>query len=96
MKLLSNIHPDDAPYYYLGNLLYDKQPEKAIEYWENAVKFDPSLAIAGPESGMGILSSSGDRTESNRSYEKAMSLKKMNRYIMKSLMPLYEMSNAPS
>ena len=47
MKLASKYNTEDAkPYYYLGNLLYDKQPQRAIEYWEKAVKLEPSLAIA--------------------------------------------------
>ncbi len=39
--------PDDAKgHYYLGNLLYDHQPQEAVRLWEQAVALDPSLAIA--------------------------------------------------
>jgi tetratricopeptide (TPR) repeat protein len=34
-----------APY-YLGNLLYDWQPEKATELWELSAKLDPTVPIA--------------------------------------------------
>jgi len=34
-----------APY-YLGNLLYDWQPEEATKLWETAAALDPSFAIA--------------------------------------------------
>ena len=37
-KALEYNPQDSKPYYYLGNILYDNQPEKAIEDWEMAVK----------------------------------------------------------
>ncbi|NWG12832.1 MAG: DUF5107 domain-containing protein [Acidobacteria bacterium] len=41
------MNPADARApYYLGNLLYDWQPEKAIELWEKSVALDPSFPIA--------------------------------------------------
>ncbi len=41
------IEPSDpkAPY-YLGNLLYDWQPDKATALWEQSVSLDPKFAIA--------------------------------------------------
>lgn len=33
-------------WYYLGNLWYQKQPELALQAWEEAVKADPSFAMA--------------------------------------------------
>ena len=39
LKKASEYRPEDAePWYYLGNLLYDRQPGKAIEAWEKSVK----------------------------------------------------------
>ncbi|MGE4568111.1 MAG: DUF5107 domain-containing protein [Bacteroidales bacterium] len=39
-------NPSDARApYYLGNLLYDWQPEEAIRFWELSAKIDPSLPI---------------------------------------------------
>jgi len=39
--------PDDsrAPY-YLGNLLFDSQPEEAVRLWEKSVAIDPALSMA--------------------------------------------------
>jgi tetratricopeptide (TPR) repeat protein len=34
-----------APY-YLGNLLFDWQPEKAVQLWEKSVALDPALGMA--------------------------------------------------
>ena len=47
---------DSRPYYYLGNALYDKQPGKAIESWEAAVKHDPSMVGAWRNLGWGYYS----------------------------------------
>lgn len=38
--------PEDARApYYLGNLLYEHQPEEAIAYWEKSLALDPSFYI---------------------------------------------------
>ena len=48
--------PSDAKaYYYLGNLLYDKQPEKAIRYWEQAVTNEESMSMAHRKPRVGVL-----------------------------------------
>jgi tetratricopeptide (TPR) repeat protein len=37
LQCAMTLNPQDAlAPYYLGNLLYDRQPEKAVEYWEQA------------------------------------------------------------
>jgi tetratricopeptide (TPR) repeat protein len=96
LKLASEYHADDAkPWYYLGNLLYDKQPGKAIEAWENAVRLDPSLAIAHRNLGWGYYHHQGDGLKAIASYEKALSLKKDEPVYYEELDALYEMSNAP-
>ncbi|TSA35452.1 MAG: DUF5107 domain-containing protein [Porphyromonadaceae bacterium] len=96
LNLASNYHPDDAkPWYYLGNLLYDKQPQKAIENWENAVKRDPSLAIAWRNLGWGYYQYSHDLAKSINAYEKALAAKKDDPVYYAELDPLYEMSNTP-
>ena len=37
---------DARAHYYLGNLLFDWQPDEAISHWEKAVSLDPQLTIA--------------------------------------------------
>ncbi len=86
---------DSRAYYYLGNILYDKQPEKAIGYWEQAVKYGPELAIAHRNLGWGYYHQLGDGLKAIASYEKAMSLKKDEPVYYEELDALYEMSNAP-
>lgn len=88
--------PGDAKaYYYMGNILYDKQPEKAIEQWENSVKLDPGLAIAYRNLGWGYYHYAGDGYKAIAAYEKAISLNKDEPVYYEELDALYEMSNAP-
>lgn len=96
LKKVTEYRPEDAePWYYLGNLLYDRQPGKAIEAWENSVKLDPSLTIAYRNLGWGYYHHQGDGLKAIASYEKAMSLKKDEPVYYEELDALYEMSNAP-
>jgi tetratricopeptide (TPR) repeat protein len=96
LKKVSEYRPEDAkPWYYLGNLLYDKQPDKAIEDWENAVKLDPSVAIAHRNLGWGYYHHQGDGLKAIASYEKAISIKKDEPVYYEELDALYEMSNSP-
>jgi tetratricopeptide (TPR) repeat protein len=94
LKLALKYNPDDAkPYYYLGNLLYDKQPQNAIENWENAVKLDPALAIAWRNLGWGYYQHSHDLAKAINAYEKAFEVKKDDPVYYAELDPLYEMNN---
>ena len=94
--LASIYRPDDSkPLYYMGNLLYDKQPGKAIGYWEAAVKNDPSMAIAWRNIGFGYYHHSQDLKKAINAYEKAVSIKKDDPIYYAELDPLYEMNNTP-
>lgn len=89
-------HPEDAvPYYYLGNLLYDKQPQRAIGYWEKAVQLDPMMAIAWRNLGWGYNYHESNIQKSIAAYEKAFSLKKDEPVYYAELDVLYEQSNTP-
>jgi tetratricopeptide (TPR) repeat protein len=96
LNLASIYNPaDPKPYYYLGNLLYDKQPGKAIEKWEMAVKYDPSLAIAWRNLGWGYFQYSHDLIKAINAYEKALAVKNDDPVYYAELDPLYEMNNTP-
>ena len=96
LKLVSQYQPEDPkPWYYLGNLLYDRQPAKAIEAWENAVRLDPSMAIAFRNLGWGYYHHQGDGLKAISSYEKAMKIEKEEPVYYEELDALYEMSNTP-
>ena len=96
LKLAASYHPADArPLYYLGNLLYDKQPQRAIESWEAAVKLEPTLAIAWRNLGFGYDHHSEDIPKAIAAYEKAFELKKNEPVYYAELDPLYELNNSP-
>ena len=96
LQLVSTYHPTDArPFYYLGNLLYDKQPQTALANWEKAVALDPSFAIAWRNMGFGYYHHAKDIGKAISAYEKAVALKKDEPVYYAELDPLYEMSNAP-
>jgi tetratricopeptide (TPR) repeat protein len=44
-KTVESSPTDARPPYYLGNLLFDWQPEEALKLWEQSAKLDPSFAI---------------------------------------------------
>ena len=89
-------NPDDAKaYYYLGNILYDKQPEKAIKEWENSVAIDSGLSITWRDLGWGYYHHYGDGFKAINSYEKALALNNKEPIYYEELDALYEMSNAP-
>lgn len=99
MKVLEKAiayHPEDArPHYYIGNLLYDKQPARAIACWETAVKLDPSLSIAWRNLGWGYFYFANDLQKAIDAYEQALAINKEDPVYYAELDPLYEMNNTP-
>lgn len=91
-------NPSDARApYYLGNLLYDWQPDEAVRMWEASAKLDPQFAIvhrnlavaymhlpAGPDMGKAIAS-----------LEKAVAVAKPYPLHFTELDDLYEQTGAP-
>ncbi len=91
--ITSNPH-DGKAYYYLGNILYDKQPDKAIEYWGKAIKNDPGLAMAYRNLGWGYYYHLKDIPKAIPYYEKAISLDKSDAILYTELDNLYELNNS--
>ena len=86
---------DGKAYYYLGNILYNKQPEKAIDYWEEAVKYDPDLAMAYRNLGWGYYRHYNDFQKAIPYYEKAIALDHSDAILFTELDNLYELNNSP-
>ena len=84
---------DGKAYYYLGNILYDKQPKKAIEYWEYAVKYEPNLAMAFRNIGFGYYRHYKNYEKAITFYEKAITLDKTDANFYNELDQLYELNN---
>ena len=86
---------DGKAYYYIGNILYDKQPGKAIVSWENAVKYEPTLTIAYRNLGWGYDRYNHDAKKAIAFYEKAIALNKTDAVYFDELDILYEATNSP-
>ena len=68
-------NPSDAKAaFYLGNLLYDFQPERAIALWETSRDIDDKFALVYRNLGYAYQKSSNNLTEAIASYEMAISL----------------------
>lgn len=68
-----NKNPNDArAHYYLGNLLYDYQPENAILEWEMSRSIDNSLGILHRNLGFAYFHSENNLQKTIESMEKAI------------------------
>ena len=81
--------------YFVGNILYEKQPEVAIHYWENSVKQNPKLAVAFRNLGWGSYYHYEDIPKAISYYESALSLNKNDALYYAEISDLYERNNAP-
>ncbi len=79
--------------YYLGNLLYDIQPEKAIQFWEKSREKDNSLAIVHRNLGWAYYRTGKDIPKAIGSYEKAVACDKEDARLYFELDRLYEDGN---
>ncbi|MBP9998632.1 MAG: DUF5107 domain-containing protein [Bacteroidales bacterium] len=62
------------PYYYLGNLLYNIQPDNAMAEWEECVKMNPSDDLAWRNLGWGHWLHTRNYAEAEKCYRKAIEL----------------------
>ncbi len=96
LKTALNYNPADGrAFYYIGNILYDKQPETAIENWEKAVAQSPGLAMAHRNLGWGYYRHYREVQKAITHYEKAIDLNKNEAIYYTELDELYEMTNTP-
>ncbi len=65
---------DARPLLYLGNLLFDKQPQKAIEEWERSRQQDETVAQVHRNLGIAYSRVRNDLTAAVRSLAKALSV----------------------
>jgi tetratricopeptide (TPR) repeat protein len=75
LKKASGKKPEDskAPY-YLGNLLFDHQPEEAIKQWEKSVALDDHFALAHRNLGLAYARVQNDVAKAIKSMETARSI----------------------
>jgi len=73
LKYAQERNPKDARApYYLGNLLFDIQPERAIEQWERSEKLDDSFLLVHRNLGLAYTRLENDVTKAISSLEKAL------------------------
>jgi len=87
--------PDDArAWCYLGNLLYELQPEQAIACWTRSRDIDPSEGLVHRNLGWARFRHDGDVPAAIVCYEKAVARSADPRYLLE-LDDLYERANTP-
>jgi tetratricopeptide (TPR) repeat protein len=86
---------DARAYYYLGNLLYDLQPEEAIRLWEQSRNIDDSFALVHRNLGWGYYRAMGDIPRAIAGHEKAVACDAGNPRFYVELDRLYEIGNVP-
>lgn len=77
LRTAINAEPNDArAYYYLGNLLYDWQPEEAIALWEKSSVLDPTAPITWRNLAIAYshLNSEGSKGKAIACLEKAINV----------------------
>ena len=82
--------------YFIGNILYDKQPELAMKHWEKAVQLNPGLSLAYRNLGWGYFYHYEDVLNAISYYEKAIALNKSEAMFYTELSELYERNNVPT
>ena len=89
-------NPRDArAYYYLGNLLFDLQPDQAIKYWQRSCELDDSLATVHRNLGWASYRVKNNVAAAIASYEKALGCDRRDPRLFLELDRLYEVGNIP-
>jgi len=79
--------------YYLGNLLFDRQPEEAIAQWEKAIALDGTLPTAHRNLGLAYSRVKNDLPRAVASLEKAVARAPSDPRLLLELDDLYDLSN---
>ena len=95
-KALEYLPESANTWYYLGNLYYQKQPDKAMEAWENAVRINPDFAMALRNIGWGCRFWKNNLAESAEWYRKAIAADKgRNALFLAECDEILELMNVP-
>jgi tetratricopeptide (TPR) repeat protein len=82
-----------APY-YLGNLLFDRQPEKAMDYWKQSRELNPNFGLVHRNLGWVYHRIENNVPLAIESYEKALACGQPKPRLFLELDQLYEIGNA--
>ncbi|WP_111707976.1 DUF5107 domain-containing protein [Lutibacter citreus] len=92
-KALEYNSKDIKANYYLGNILFDKQPSIAIKYWEKAVINAPELAMAHRNLGWGYYKHNNEVEKAISAYENAFKYNDTDANFYNELDELYDLNN---
>ncbi len=88
------VNPNDArAEYYLGNLLFDLQPDAAIVHWERSQSLDAALAVVHRNLGWAYHHVRNDLPKAIACYEQALSCTQLEPRLFLELDVLYENAN---
>lgn len=91
LRKLKERYPDNYKvYYYLGNLLYDKQPDNAMKEWEKCIEINPDFAMAWRNLGWAHWLHTKNYAESVRYYRKAIELDPTKALFLEEIVQVYE------
>ena len=97
LKQAMEMNPEDAMApYYLGNLLYEHQPHKAVEYWEISSQRDDSFYIVHRNLALAYEEAEDNIPKAVASMEKAVALNNENPRLLFEMDKLYEQNRASS
>jgi tetratricopeptide (TPR) repeat protein len=86
--------PSDArTYYYMGNLLYEIQPEQAIKAWQRSAELDPSFGLTHRNLGWAYYRHRQDISQAIPQYERAVLSNPDDPRLFSELDQLYEIGN---
>ncbi|MBP3482209.1 MAG: DUF5107 domain-containing protein [Alistipes sp.] len=77
-------------YYYLGNIFYDKQPERAVAEWKKCVEINPEFAMAWRNLGWANWKYTKNYAEAAEYYRKAVALDRSQAIFLEELDQVYE------
>lgn len=83
-------HDNYKLYYYLGNLYYNKQPEKAMEEWEKCASINPAFAMVWRNLGWAYWLHTKNYDESVKAYLKAIELDPTQAMFLEEIDQVYE------
>jgi len=95
-KALEYLPGSATTYYYLGNLYFDKQPQKAMDAWGKALEIDPQNAMCHRNMGWAYRFYKNNYDKAISEYEQAIKFDKTSSGLfLTELDELYEFTNAP-